>query len=84
MEEMAQGLSLLTGRKVFDRTRLTGKFDLEAEWIPATGPPGPAPPGVGPATLTAIEEQLGFRLDPETGPVDTLVIDNLDRPVEDR
>ena len=76
-------MSLLMGRKVLDRTGLTGKFDLEAEWIPAQARSGPAAPGVGPATFTAIEEQLGFRLESETGPVDTLVIDNLDRPIED-
>jgi uncharacterized protein (TIGR03435 family) len=84
MEELAQGLSPIVGRKVLDRTGLTGKFDLEAEWVPAPGPPGPAALGVGPATFTALEEQLGLRLDSETGPVDTLVIDNLDRPVVDQ
>lgn len=72
------------GRKVLDRTGVTGKFDLEAEWTPAPGPSTPAAPGVGPATFTAIEEQLGLRLKSETAPVDTLVIDNLDRPIEDR
>lgn len=84
MEELAQGLSLLTGRKVFDRTQLTGKFDLEAEWAPAPETSRTGAPGVGPATFTAIEEQLGLHLESETGPVDTLVIDNLDRPIEDR
>lgn len=84
MEELASGLALMTGRNVLNQTGLTGKFDLEVEWTPAPGPPGPAGAlGVGPATLTAIEERLGLRLEPQTGPVDYLVIDRVERPTED-
>jgi uncharacterized protein (TIGR03435 family) len=84
MEELASGLALMMGRNVLDQTGLAGKFDLEVEWTPAPGSPGPAAPGVGPATVTAIEERLGLRLEPQIGPVDYLVIDRVERPTEDR
>ena len=54
------------------------------EATPAPGSPGPAAPGVGPATVTAIEERLGLRLEPQIGPVDYLVIDRVERSTEDR
>jgi bla regulator protein BlaR1 len=83
MEEATQMLSLMLGRKVVDRTGLTEKYDLNAEWTPAPGPPGPQALGVGPATFTAIEEQLGLKLESAQGTVDTLVIDHVDRPIAD-
>jgi bla regulator protein BlaR1 len=83
MEEATQMLSLMLGRKVVNRTGLTEKYDLNAEWTPAPGPPGPQAFGVGPATFTAIEEQLGLKLESEQGTVDTLVIDHVDRPIAD-
>jgi uncharacterized protein (TIGR03435 family) len=79
MEGLAEaGLSTILDRKVVDRTGLTGKYDLNAEWTPALGPPRPA--GVGPATFTALDEQLGLKLDSAQGPVDILVIDRVERP----
>jgi uncharacterized protein (TIGR03435 family) len=82
MEELStQMLSLMLGHKVVDRTGLTGMYDLNAEWTPAPGPPGPQAFGVGPATFKAIEEQLGLKLNAEQGTVDTLVIDRAERPL---
>ena len=84
MEELADhGLSLNMGRVVRDRTGLTGHFDLDASWTPDTRPPGPQAYGVGPATFTALDEQLGLRLAPDTGPVERLVIDRAGKPVQD-
>jgi hypothetical protein len=81
MEELStQMASLMLGHKVVDRTGLTGMYDLNAEWTPA---PGPQAFGVGTATFTAIEEQLGLKLNPEQGTVDTLVIDHVERPIAD-
>jgi bla regulator protein BlaR1 len=84
MAKLADALGMLVGRPVQDRTGLTGTFDLEVEWPPAPGPPGPGAPGVGPAMLTAIEEQLGLRLDEKTAPVDVLVIDHAEQPAPDK
>ena len=81
MEELAMGgLSTILDRKVVDRTGLAGRYDLNAEWTPALGPPKPA--GVGPATFTALDEQLGLKLDAAVGPINILVIDRAERPIE--
>lgn len=87
-----QILSQLTGRVVVDRTGLTGGYDIDLKWTPTPDqlPPGPPPPGIepppidpnGPSLFTALQEQLGLRLDAERGPVDVLVIDRLQQPPE--
>jgi uncharacterized protein (TIGR03435 family) len=82
MEDLAMGgLSTILDRTVVDRTGLTGKYDVNAEWTPAPGPPRPA--GVGPATFTALDEQLGLKLESAQGPIDILVIDRVERPGSD-
>jgi len=83
MAKFAGALGMLLGRPVFDRTGLTERFDFEVEFTPAQGRSGPGAPGVGPAMLAAIEEQLGLRLEEQTGPVGVLVIDHVERPVPD-
>ena len=67
------------GRKVFDRTGLTGTFEVEAEWVPArTGPGAPASIDVV-STFTALQEQLGLKLEPRRELLDVVVIDTVDR-----
>jgi len=82
IDELADFLSLNVGRAVRNRTGLDGHFDLDASWTPDTRPPGPQSIGVGPATFVALEEQLGLRLTEETGPVEVLVIDRMERPAQ--
>jgi uncharacterized protein (TIGR03435 family) len=75
------------GRPIIDHTGLTGNFDFKLQWTPDPGQPGvPLPPGVegpppadpnGPSIFTAIQEQLGLRLESQRGPVDILVIDRV-------
>jgi len=72
-------------RPVFDQTGLSGTFDMSFEWAPR--PNGPAPPGftpddTGPTFFEALRDQLGLKLDQQTGPVDVLVIDQVERPSE--
>jgi uncharacterized protein (TIGR03435 family) len=89
MADLARNLSGIAGRSIVDKTGLTGNFDLKLTWTPETpaGPPGAA--SGGPAAedtvslFTAIQEQLGLKLDAQRGPVDVLVIDSAERPVED-
>jgi uncharacterized protein (TIGR03435 family) len=75
------------GRPVLDRTGLKGYFDYTIEWTPARN--SPPPPGAevqpalsGPTFLEALQEQLGLNLEPQTGPVDVLIIDHVEEPAE--
>jgi uncharacterized protein (TIGR03435 family) len=76
-------LSQQLGRTVIDRTGLTGKYDFVLKWTPDTayhvesdndGPPD------GPSLFTAVQEQLGLRLESAKAPVEFLVIDHVEKP----
>lgn len=86
-------LQMYTDRTIFDRTGLTGGFDLALHFdnkpIPGVGLGGglpAAPQAAEPAAadavsiFTALEEQLGLKLEPQTGPVEVLVIDHVEHP----
>jgi uncharacterized protein (TIGR03435 family) len=76
-------LSSEVQRKVVNRTGLTGVFDIDLHWSP-DGPAGvstSSDPAV--SIFTALQEQLGLKLESTTGPVDVLVIDHIERPSED-
>jgi uncharacterized protein (TIGR03435 family) len=87
-----QILTQLTGRLVVDKTGLTGAYDIDLKWTPTPDqlPQGPPPPGFelppidpnGPSLFTALQEQLGLRLDAERGPVQVLVVEKLIPPTE--
>jgi uncharacterized protein (TIGR03435 family) len=76
-------------RIVVDKTGLSGTFDLELEFTPQGErprglPPGPPPPpSDGPPLLTAIQEQLGLKLESVRGPVSVLIIENAELPTAD-
>jgi len=83
------------GRPVLDKSGLTGKYDFTLQWTPeenrapmfkgtrdgGQGPDSP-PDSSGPSIFTAIQEQLGLRLESQKGPVEVLVIDHVERPSE--
>ena len=73
-------LTLPAGRVVVDRTGLAGTWNVELEYTPdqdlANDPATPA----GPSLPTAVEEQLGLKLQSARGQVEVLVIDHLERP----
>jgi len=78
MTDFAMGMQFLVGKPVADQTSLIGRFDFTLTWTPdelRTPDPG-APPGL----FTAIQEQLGLKLDSARAPTDVLVIDYADRP----
>jgi bla regulator protein blaR1 len=102
MAQLADMLSMEQGRKVIDRTGLTGNYDIKLEYTPdqSQGPgpggppgggPGPGPEGGmgppppdpnGPSIFTALQEQLGLKLESQKGPVEILVIDHVEKPSE--
>ena len=89
VEMLATALANQLGRPVLDRTGLKGQFDFKLEWAPdaaQASPPGvdaPTPAGTsGPSVFTAVQEQLGLKLESSKGPVEMLVIDHVERPSE--
>jgi uncharacterized protein (TIGR03435 family) len=70
-------------RFVTDRTGLTGRYDFTLEYSPAFLDPGGVSVTAGPSLFTALTEQLGLSLRPETKTVPVLVIDRVERPTPD-
>ena len=93
MTEFAHFLSFNTDRAVLDRTGLTGPFELELEWTPdplqaprptsGDGLAGASDLDSLPSLVTALQEQLGLKLEPARGPVDVIVIEHAERPAPD-
>ena len=96
LAQFAQSLGMFVGRIVVDKTGLTGGYDIDLTWTPdqipqrAAGTPGDQPVRIngvdidpnGPSIFTAVQEQLGLKLDSQKGPVEMLVIDRVEKPVE--
>jgi uncharacterized protein (TIGR03435 family) len=70
-------LESIVGRRIVDETRLAGDFDLKLEWSRGQNDT------VRPSIFTALQEQLGLKLEPTRGPVSVLVIDSIERPTPD-
>ena len=92
MARLAETLSLWVDRTVIDRTGLEGNFDIDLQWMadrPLSGGPGdfgrggPPPSSDLPSLFTALQEQLGLKLNPQRGPVEVLQIDRVEKPAED-
>jgi uncharacterized protein (TIGR03435 family) len=85
---LAMALSSMVGGPVIDETGLTGAFDFQLEWTPdfaVSTTPGEAPvrPAFDPsrpALGTALQEQLGLKLETRKGKIEMLVIDHAERP----
>jgi uncharacterized protein (TIGR03435 family) len=69
------------GRPVVNKTGISGRFDFHLEYAPDRGSPGDDP-GAGPSIFTALQEQLGLKLESTKGPGEFLVIDSIERPSE--
>jgi|HubBroStandDraft_1064217.scaffolds.fasta_scaffold08707_2 bla regulator protein BlaR1 len=97
LTQFADVLSRQLGRLVVDKTGLKGEYDFTLKWSPDEGqgqmfggpggspdgrPAAPPPDANGPSVFTALQEQLGLKLESEKGPVDTIVIDHVEKPSE--
>jgi uncharacterized protein (TIGR03435 family) len=88
---LAVGLSDLLGLIVIDKTNLSGLYDFKMKWTPdvnqSTGIFGAVNVPTrenqnAPSIFTAIQEQLGLKLESSKGPVKVLVIDSVQKPSE--
>lgn len=77
--ELARLLVPAAERPVVDATGLTVAFDLDLTFTPVDAPD----PTVGASLFTAIQEQLGLRLEARQAPMNVLVIDSVERPTPD-
>jgi len=89
MAEFARTLSMVTDRPVIDRTGFGSFFDVQMMFLPDASTPAmpPPPPDVAaalelktPSILSALQEQLGLKLESTRGPVEVMVIDHAERP----
>jgi uncharacterized protein (TIGR03435 family) len=71
MADIGRTLSRYAGRRVFDRTGLSGRYDYEVQWSEEV------------SIFTAVQEQFGLRLESQRAPVEVVVVDSVERPVED-
>jgi uncharacterized protein (TIGR03435 family) len=78
ISQFANGLSQIVGRAIVDRTGLTGNWAFELTYAAE-----PSPDSDEPSLFTAIQEQLGLKLEATKGPVEVLVIDRVERPSPD-
>ena len=78
MATFARNLSGGSGRYIIDKTGLEGAYDLELEFTPEQ-----SPDTTGASLFTAMQEQLGLKLDSQRAPVEVIVIDRVERPVPD-
>jgi uncharacterized protein (TIGR03435 family) len=95
MKQLANGLSGILARNVIDKTGFTGAFDVHLKFArdeatagltairgPGCGPAQSALDPAAPSIFTALQEQLGLRLESAKGPVEVLVIDHAEPPIQ--
>jgi len=90
MEQIAgllDGVGALLGnmgqRTLVDKTGLTGRFDLNLEFLPEQIDSSSADPDAfGPSAIAALKSQLGLRLVKQTAPVNVYIVDHIERPSE--
>jgi uncharacterized protein (TIGR03435 family) len=75
-------------RPVVDKTGLSGRYDFKLAWTPNESQfggiaPPESPESTEPDLFTAIQQQLGLKLEATRGPVEVLVIDKAERPSDD-
>jgi uncharacterized protein (TIGR03435 family) len=84
MKDLVSALSFREISTLIEQTGYTEPFNAILEWTPdsAASPPVPLPNEAAPSLSTALQEQLGIKLESAKGPVEVLVIDHVERPSE--
>jgi uncharacterized protein (TIGR03435 family) len=78
LSELAPLLSQYIGRRVFDRTGMPGLYDFELDFSPGLEAGGDNSTSL----FTALQEQLGLKLESQSGPVEVIVVQQIRRPTE--
>lgn len=84
MKDLVNALSFREIPTLTEQTGYTESFNAVLEWTPdsAASPPVPLPADAAPSLSTALQEQLGMKLESAKGPIEVLVIDYVERPSE--
>ena len=97
LDEFSKTLGTVVDRPVIDTTGITGRFDIRFKFsregttlagvrligpLPASDPRPASDPTDPPSIFVALQEELGLRLEAGRGPVETLVIDHIEKPSE--
>jgi uncharacterized protein (TIGR03435 family) len=86
ISRLVASLGALLGQTVIDRTGLTGTYDItlsfSSEQLPGVPGPGRPDPNL-PSIFTAVQEQLGLKLEATRGPVSVLVVERAEMPTAD-
>ena len=80
LSTLASSFGSATGRVVVDKTGLQGNYEVTLNYMPQ--PKADAPPDAPPNIFTALQEQLGLKLEPDRAPLKILVIDGIERPTD--
>ena len=85
LSALTKPLSRIVGRPVVDKTGLTQYFDLTLEWAPDLAGAANARANTDtnlPSIFTALQEQLGLKLEADKEPIETLVVERAEKPSE--
>ena len=77
LEYLVTNLAFLLGRQVIDKTGLVGKYSYTVTYTPDDAPPADAN---APSIFTAVQEQLGLKLESTKGRVEVIIIDHAEKP----
>ena len=87
---LAQAVSQIVGRPILDHTGLSAKYDFELKWTPDQSSASNAVGGIAlplavtdrdrPNIFTALQEQLGLKLDASKAPAPVIVVDHIETP----
>ncbi|WP_263417518.1 TIGR03435 family protein [Terriglobus albidus] len=85
VEQLARLIAQRLNEPVVDASGITGRYDMEINFTPPEGPMklnGQAIPDPPPSIFTAMQEQLGLKLEKRKGPVEVLIVDHVEMPTE--
>jgi uncharacterized protein (TIGR03435 family) len=82
LDTLATVLSNMAGRPVVDKTGLTGRYDIKLKMMPPSSVAAEGAADVEPSIFAVVQDQLGLKLQSAKEPLETLVIDRIERPSE--